>query len=123
MNYFRLIFLITIGAAVFVLPVSAAIVPCTTNCTICDLLKLIQNIINFLTTISVSLATAMILTGGILILTAGDSEKRLDWGKTILTNAIVGFAIVLAGWLFINTIMNWLVNPDVVPLPWNIIQC
>lgn len=122
MNYFRLI-LIIVGAAIFVLPVSAAIVPCTTNCTICDLLKLVQNIINFLTQISVSLATAMILTGGILILTAGDSEKRLDLGKTVLTNAIVGFAIVLAGWLFINTVMNWLVNPDVVPLPWNIIQC
>lgn len=125
MRRFSLYILIFLLAAVLVLPIFAyaAIVPCTTNCTICDLLKLIQNIINFFLTVSVPLATAMILAGGILILTAGDSQKRLEWGKTILTNAIVGFAIILAGWLFINTIMNWLVNPNVVPLPWNEIQC
>jgi len=124
MKYFLLI-LITIGAAVFVLPASAAIVPCTTNCTICDLLKLVQNIINFFLSVSVPLATAMILAGGILILTAGDSQKRLEWGKTILTNAIVGFAIILAGWLFINTILLWLINPELSSkiFPWNEIQC
>ncbi len=112
-------------AIVFASPASAAIVPCTTNCSICDLLKLIQNIINFFLSVSVPLATAMILAGGILILTAGDSQKRLEWGKTVLTNAIVGFAIVLAGWLFINTILLWLINPEWSSriLPWNEIQC
>lgn len=115
-------FLIILLGAILILPAQAAIVPCTTNCQVCDILKLVQNIINFFLQISVPLATAMFLAAGILILTAGDSTQRLELGKTIFKNAVIGFAIVLCAWLFINTILNVLAGQE-FPMPWNKIQC
>jgi type IV secretory pathway VirB2 component (pilin) len=81
------------------------IVPKDTNST-CGLLQLVQNIINFLTTISVPLATVVIIYGGFRLLVAGGSEPNIKAGKDAILGAVIGLVIVFGAWILINTLLQ-----------------
>lgn len=126
----RTIVLLLLIAIVFPLlatPASAALVPCGTSetksqCTVCDFFLLVQNIFTFLTTqLAPPIAIAMIIIGGVVVMTAAGSE-RLKTGKTIITNALIGFGIVLMSWIVVNTIINIIFKVD-SPFPWNKVTC
>lgn len=115
------VFLIIFGAVLFAsIPAQAQldfkffgpIVPeCTGGinaCTICDLFKLAQNILNFLWSISVFVAILMLAYGGFLFLLpyVGGSQGMADRGKKAITNALVGILIAFFAWLGIDTIIK-----------------
>lgn len=77
--------------------------PCVWN----DLLRLFKIIIDFtIYTLIFPISAAMIIIGGIFIMTAGSSTSRVGKGKEIITAAVVGLLIALLSWLIINTIIN-----------------
>ncbi len=126
----RILFFFVLAAIVFPImatPASAALVPCGTSetkpqCTVCDFFLLVQNIFTFLTTqLAPPVAIAMIIIGGVVVMTAGGSE-RLTTGKTILTNALIGFGIVLLSWIAVNTTINIIFNAK-TPFPWDKVTC
>lgn len=96
----------------FVLPFSAGagilpLVQCTDNCTICGLVELLDRIIDFLIYyIAIPGAGIMIAVGGFMMLIGAGSESRVGAGKKMITNAIVGIIIVLAGWLIVDTVIK-----------------
>src|SRR3989338_2493590 len=51
----------------------------------------------------------MMILGGIMYMTAGDSQSRSGQGKTFISNALYGLIIALISWLILYTI-----NPDLV---------
>lgn len=115
-----------------IMPANAGgLVPCggpdEKMCTLCDLSRLGQNIINFLLEdIALPLTTVMIAVGGVTLAISGGSPKRQELGKKILTSAVIGLIVVLASWLILNTIINLLAGgeqPKGFPWPWNEIQC
>jgi hypothetical protein len=61
--------------------------------------------------IAVALAAIMIVYGGILWSTSGDSPSRKTEAKKHITQAIFGLVLLLASYLILNTI-----NPDLVKL-------
>jgi hypothetical protein len=63
------------------------------------------------------ISAVMIVVGGIMIMTAGDSSGRVTTGKEIITAAVVGLLIALLSWLIIDTIMKILTNGRLGP--WN----
>jgi|SRR3989338_8005898 len=63
-----------------------------------------KGIIDFLTKLVLPIAAAIIVWGGIVIMTAGGSEERVGKGKKIITTAVIGAAIALGAWLIINTV-------------------
>ncbi len=85
---------------------SFAIVPCTTNCGWNDFGALLQNIFNFLITISIPLATLAIIYGAFLLLTSGGSSSRVEEGKKAILAALIGLAIVFGSWLIYKAIFN-----------------
>ena len=104
------------------------IVPCGTSyaqapCTVCHFYKLLQNIINFILYITASLATLMATFIAFLFLFSGGSPQRITDAKSKLWLLVLGIAWVLGSWLLINTILNFVVNPQVFPMPWNQIKC
>ena len=96
----------------------------TKDCTLCDIFKtaqlIIDTIIGFLAIIAVPI---LIAAGGFMILLYGANPNLLNTGKTIIKNAIIGLIIALLAWTVINMIFNSLTNKDKFPTPWNEIKC
>lgn len=93
---------------------AAGLVPCGgTNeqpCTISDIFVLIAKVINFLIGTAGVYAVFQIINAGFwLIVSSGDEEKIRQW-KTGLTNAVVGFVVVLLSFVLINTTVNILLS-------------
>lgn len=95
------------------------------SCTFCDLFKMVQTIIDFITTGIFILAVLFIIIGGLTILFAGAVPSNLELGKKMITNAVIGVVIALLAWTVINMIFNTLVSTDKTkfPAPWNDIEC
>lgn len=92
----------------FVTGFFAGIVPdCNpVDCTTEDLLELVVNVINFLITISLVVATLFLVWGGFVFLTSGGSPERISSGKKTITAAIIGIVIVLASVFLINVFLT-----------------
>lgn len=90
-------------------------------CKLCDAFTLIQNIVDFLTTIIFPIAVAVIVYGAIMIMFAGDSPNRLQQGRHAIQTAVIGIIIVLLAWTGINILLQLLTGKP--SLPWNTIYC
>jgi hypothetical protein len=96
------------------------------DCTLCDIFKLAQVIVRFITTGLFIIAPIFIVLGGIKILIGGAKPDEVQAGKKMITNAIVGIVIALVAWVVINMIFNALAKPPGqggIPWPWNKIDC
>ncbi|MFH1346825.1 MAG: hypothetical protein ABIH10_01070 [Spirochaetota bacterium] len=60
-----------------------------------SIIKVIDNILNYLIYISVPILAIMILVGGFQILTARGVPDKIVSGKKTITYAVIGFTIVL----------------------------
>jgi len=77
----------------------------STPCDFNMVMKLINNIINFLLfVIATPLAAMAIAYAGFLYLSSGGSPEKVSQGKKILTNVVFGYIIALVAWLIVNTI-------------------
>ena len=92
-------------------------------CGMCHIVQLIQNILSFLVTISVIVATLMFIYAGFLYMTAGGSADRIKAATKIFTNVFIGFVFVLGAFLIVDTIMKTFYNPNTRFGPWNEIEC
>ena len=69
-------------------------------------IKLLSNIISFLLFIVAPIiATGLLLYGGFLILTAGDSSEQVSKAKGLFTKGITGLIIAMAAWLIVKFVM------------------
>ena len=62
----------------------------------CDLLGIINKIIDFLKIITIPLATIMIIISGIQYLTSAGNEERASKAKKTMLYTVIGLAVVLA---------------------------
>lgn len=60
--------------------------------------QILQNIIGYLIMIGAPILAIMVIYGGFLILTAGDSPEKVKSGKDVIFWAAVGYIIVLSSW-------------------------
>lgn len=102
-----------LGAMFFIVPLSAkaAIITCGTGremCTLCDIISGMKTIIDYLMKLSVGVALLAVTIGGVMyIVSAGDSGL-IDQAKSTMKNAAIGFVIIFAGWLIINTTITYI---------------
>jgi len=109
---------------------AAGLVPCggggsESACTWCNLMEMFSNIVRFLLYIIFPIAAAMIVIGGISIMTAAGSPQKITKGKEIITAAIIGLLIALFSYLIIDTIIKIIaVGWSSAGLgPWNTLKC
>ncbi|MGB9726568.1 MAG: hypothetical protein ACP5OX_00680 [Minisyncoccia bacterium] len=95
---------------------AAGLVPCggpeEPECTICDLLVLLQNIIEFVIRAAFIICIVLIIYGGFRWLLSFGNKDNIAIGQKTIFNALVGLLIVLAAWLIIHTIF-WLLSPKI----------
>lgn len=96
---------------------STELIPCgTTNSAPCEgnegwnnLMKLINNIVNFiLFRLALPLAAIMFAYAGFELLTSGGNTEQMKKAKKIFINVAIGLILAAAAWLIVNTILSTL---------------
>ncbi len=110
-----------------VIPTQLVPVACNdpSTCGTCEFVSLINNIIDFVLWFATLAATAMIMYGGFRLLTSGGDSSAKTTARNIITNVIIGYAIVLSAFLIINTLLAALASggSNSSLLHWNTIEC
>jgi len=100
------------------------------ECTVCDMERLLQRIINWLVTASVIVAALLFVNSGVLYVTSPGNLGNIQRAHKIFTNTLIGIIIILAAWLLIDVVMKTLLTDGEVKNtqgtnygPWNEILC
>jgi hypothetical protein len=105
-------FILSFIVAVFPLVTLAApfpIVPCDgPDCGTCELISLGNNIIQFLIWAGIFIAIAVFMYAGFLLVTSGGNQSALEKAKGMAFDVLIGFVILLTGWLIVNVFMTGL---------------
>lgn len=78
------------------------------NCQISDLILTIIHLINYLYGLAGLIAMGFIVWAGWGLMNAGGNEEKITGSKEILSNAIIGFFLVLVSFVLINAIVGLL---------------
>lgn len=86
------------------------IIPCEGNaCGICDIFKLISNIVNFATfKLASPLAGIIIAYGGIMMIISGGNESKRAKGIDAISAAVWGILIAFGAWVIVNAVIGGL---------------
>ena len=89
-------------------------------CTVCDIAKTAQNLLNTAIYIAVFMSSILFAYAGFIYITNIANHGEITKAKNIFANVIIGLVIILASWLVIDTLMKTLVNNDESRFgPWN----
>lgn len=73
---------------------------------ICDIVKLAQNVLNFGIFMAVVLSAILFAYAGWKLLTAGGNTEVYAQGKRVFGNVLIGLIIILVGWIVVDTLMR-----------------
>ena len=74
-----------------------------------NLMKLINNVINFIfVRLAIPIAAIMFAYAGFELLTSGGDVAKMTKAKSVFTNVAIGLIFVAASWLIVNTILTTL---------------
>lgn len=104
------------------------LVPCTgapgDECQACKAVDLINNVVTWLVGILSIIIVLVIVYAGLKLVTSAGNPAAKQSAKSVMTNAIIGYVIVLGAWLFVDYGMKALFSTgDPVFGVWNDIQC
>ncbi|MFM2423659.1 MAG: hypothetical protein RLZZ70_44 [Candidatus Parcubacteria bacterium] len=109
-----------VSAADFVICGKEGQPPCQT----CHAVQVVNNVIEWLILILGTIAAIIIVYAGFQLVTSGGNTSAKEKAKDLITNMFIGYAIVLAGWLLIDTGMKMLLTDGSSRLGvWNQVQC
>lgn len=84
------------------------LVPCAgPDCQACHVVQLAQNLIEFAIYFAIFLGIAMFAYAGFLMVTSVGDTNQVTRAKSIFRDVAIGFVIVLAGWLVVDTLMKF----------------
>jgi len=119
-----LIGLFSVGDVAF----ADGLVPCTgapgDECQACKAVDLVNNVVAWLIGVLSIIIVLVIVYAGLKLVTSGGNPAAKQSAKSVMTNAIIGYIIVLGAWLFIDYGMKALFSAgDPVFGVWNEIRC
>lgn len=71
---------------------------------------IVAGIINLLLQWSGLVATGLFLLGCILMVGSGGNDAYLSAGKKIMQSSLIGLAIILASWMILSTVVNFIAS-------------
>lgn len=91
------------------------IIPCEGNdCGVCDIFKLISNIIKFAAfTIAAPLAGIIMAYGGFMLITSGGNEANRSKGTNAIWAAVWGILITFGAYVIVNAIIGGLAGNSI----------
>lgn len=120
--------LLIFGALFSPTPVSAQglaqLAGCTgPDCGTCQVINLANGIIMWLIGFIFLLFALLLVRAGVNLVTSGGNPGALQAAKDNFINAIIGFIIILAAWLIVDTVMRALISDRSGALVWSEITC
>lgn len=74
-------------------------------CTLCDLILGLNDVIRFIMRVSIGIGILAFTAAGVMyIVSAGDPGLK-GTANTTMKNAVIGFVVILASWLIVNTVI------------------
>ena len=105
---------------------AAGLVPCggagEPMCQSCHVIELIHLVVQWLVAILTIITSLIVAFAGLRLVTSFGNASAMQQAKSLISNSLIGFAIVLAGWLMIDLVLKSLVNDQLYGV-WNEIQC
>lgn len=86
--------------------------PGSKACTLVDLILTVGRIINFLLSWAWLVAVIFIVWAGWDLISAGGNEEGITKGKTALSNAIIGFFLIMVSFVLLNFIISILTGDN-----------
>lgn len=77
-------------------------------CTLCDLIKGFNEVIQYIMKIAIGVALLAMAVGGVLYVVSAGESGTMEMAKSAITNAAIGFVIVFAAYLIVNTTVTYL---------------
>ncbi len=74
-------------------------------------ISIIRQVISFFLTFLAALAVLVILIAGIMYITSGGDEGKVETAKKWIIYAIIGLIIALLGWVIVNIVSNVVIGP------------
>ena len=116
-----------IASLILVIPMIASargFVPCggegEPSCQFCHFVTMFENIFDWLIIVLSALMGVIISVAGYRLVVSGGNPAEKEAAKKMMTNAFIGFVIVLGAWLIVDFIMDSLADGSV---EWNTIAC
>lgn len=119
---------IALGAIIilFSLPTfgfASGLIPCDgPDCQACHFVKLGQNVLEWLIGIMASIIALVFAIGGMKMVMSGGSSENVSEAKSMMTNSVVGFVILLSAWLIIDTSLKLFMDESKLGV-WNEVAC
>jgi hypothetical protein len=105
---------------------ATGIVPCDgigdSKCQACSFVQLFQNLLTWFIATMASVIALVFAWGGMKMVMSQGGEG-VSQAKSMMTNAIVGFVILLSAWLIIDTFLKLMIKSDSGLGVWNEIKC
>lgn len=126
------IFALVVLAVPISLLAQTPLVPCEGDaCNVCHVVELGQNILTWLISIIAVVIALVFAIGGLKMVMAGGNTEQVTSATKMMTNAVIGFVILLGAWLIVDTVIKTFVrgadteerSDDFLLGPWNQIEC
>jgi hypothetical protein len=80
----------------------------TKSCTLCHLFILLKNIFDLMLSLIIIVAILMITIGGVIYIVSTGNPALTGIAKNIINKTLIGFALMLVGWLLVFTLLTFL---------------
>lgn len=114
----------SISIIFFALPIpsrAAGLVPCggystasQNPCTVSDIFVLIAKATNFLIAAAALVAVYEFINHGFYLIVSLGNEEAIASHKKAISGAVVGFVLILMAFMFVNTVVNFLLTRGIV---------
>ncbi|MFZ2681690.1 MAG: hypothetical protein WAZ14_01170 [Patescibacteria group bacterium] len=75
---------------------------------------IVGNVIKAILSVVGSAALLMFVYGGVLWITSFGESKRIERGKTVITWAVLGLALIASAYVLVNAVINGLVTGSAI---------
>lgn len=100
-----------------------SLVPCSgPDCQACHLVQLGNNLLVWFIGFVSSIIFLVFVIGGLKMVMSAGNEGGVSEAKGMMTSAVIGFVILLAAWLIVDTVLKMFVDEGKLGV-WNEIQC
>lgn len=101
------------GNSVSTDPTKEGIIHCgrpgqTGMCTLCDLIGGINNVVQYIMKIAIFVALLIMAVGGVMYIVSAGESAMMESAKSAMKNAAIGFVIIFAAFMIINTALQYL---------------
>lgn len=107
---------------------AAGLVPCggegETECNSCQIIRLGDRVFDWLIGVLTAIFILIIVVNGIRLLSSNGNVSAMKQSRSMITNAIIGFIIVLGAWTLVDLLLKFLLAGGADAWqPWEVIGC